>query len=98
MCPDVATPCVKDTREETQMEWEQFVPNSLGLAIHGREFSPTHYRSASSIYTCVANRVMRWQDKLSEDMRMPEGRVVLFTHVQSLQWTNMQQHSCASRQ
>ena len=53
------------------------------LAIEGREFSPTHYRSASSTYTCAANRVVRLQDRLSEDRRMPEGRVVLFTHVQS---------------
>ena len=115
------------------------------MAIQGREFSPTHYRSASSAYTCVANRVVRvarqvvrrhadggrqgvlrivscgcktgcpktcgWrkagcvanrvvrlQDRLSEDMWMAEGRVVLFTHVQSLKWTNMQQHSCASNQ
>ena len=63
-----------------------------------REFSPTQYRSASSAYKCVANRVVRLQDMLSEDMRMPEGRVGLFTHVQLLQWTHMQQHSCASRQ
>ena len=55
-----------------------------GVGRDGREFSPTHYRSASSrAYTCVANnRVVRLQDRLSEDMRMPEGRVVLFTHVQ----------------
>ena len=88
------------TREKRSatMVWEQFVPNWLGLEIKGREFSPTHYRSASSAYTCVANRVVRLQDRLSEDMRMPEGRVVLFTHVQLLQWTHMQQHPCASRQ
>ena len=53
------------TREKriATMDWEQFVPNWLGLAIHGREFSPTHYRSASSTFMCVANRVMRWQDR-----------------------------------
>ena len=70
MCPDVATPCVKDTREEK-------CNNGLGtmcaqltqLAIQGREFSPTHYRSANSAYTCDANRVVRLQDRLSEDMR-----------------------------
>ena len=49
-------------------------------------------------YTCDANRVVRLQDRLSEDMRMPEGRVVLFTHVQLQQWTHVQQHSCTSRQ
>ena len=66
------------------MDWEQFLPTLLGLATQGREFSPTHYRSASSAYTCVANLVVRLQDRLSEDVRMPEGRDVLFTHVQSL--------------
>ena len=66
------------------MDWVQFVPNWLGLVMQGREFSRTHYRSASSTYTCVGNRVVRSRDRLSEDMRMPEGSVVLFTHVQSL--------------
>ena len=38
--------------------------NGLGticaqMAIQGREFSPTHYKSARSAYTCVANRVVR---------------------------------------
>ena len=55
------------------------MPNSLGMAVQGRDFRPTHYRSASSAYTCVANRVMRCQDRLSKDMRIPEGRGVLFT-------------------
>ena len=42
------------------------------------------YKTASNAATCVVNRVMQLQDRLSEDMRMPEGRIVLFTHVQSL--------------
>ena len=53
-----------------------FPTDCMGLAIHGLGFSPTHYRSASSACTCVANRVERLQEELSEDMRMPEGRVV----------------------
>ncbi len=62
--------------------------NGLGticaqLAIQGREFSPTHDRSASSTYTCVANRVLRLRDRLSEDMQMPGGSVVLFTFMRS---------------
>ena len=33
-------------------------------------------------------RIVRLQDRLSEDMRMPD--------VQLLQWTNVRQHSCAN--
>ena len=48
------------------MDWEQC---QTDRGWQGREFSPTHYTSASSAYTCVANRVVRLQDRLSEDMR-----------------------------
>ena len=84
-----------ERREVHQWIGNKLCPTDWG---QGREFSPTHYRSTSSAYTCVANRVVWMQVRLSEDMRTPEGRVVLFTHVRLLQWTHMQQHSCASRQ
>ena len=54
------------------------------MAIEGRDFKPIHYRSISSAYRLAANRVMRLQDMLSEDMRASKDIVVLFTNVQSL--------------
>ena len=66
------------------MDVEQCVANRLGLAVQGRDFSPTHYRSASSANTCAVNRVMQLQDMFVEDMRVSIRRVILFTNVRSL--------------
>ena len=50
------TLCEGHERKEVQ-QWigNKLCPTDWG---QGREFSPTHYRSASSAYTCVANRVV----------------------------------------
>ena len=90
---DGNTLCEGHERRELQ-QWigNNLCPTDWGWKYRDESLVPltSHYRSASSAYTCMANRVVRLQDRLSEDMRMPEGRGVLFTHVQSLQWTHMQ--------
>ena len=73
------------------------------MTIQGQESSPTHYRSASSAYTCVANGVVRFQDMLSEGMRMTESSVALYmySHCNGQTCSNMHAlaviHAVASR-
>ena len=86
MCPHMATSCVGNNLCPIDWGW-QYRDESLLPFTTDWPVAPTRVL-----------RIVRLQDRLSEDMPMPEGRVVLFTHVQLLQWTNVQQRSCASRQ
>ena len=93
------TLCEGHERKEVQ----QWIWNNLCLTDWGWQCGTSVYSHSLQIgqysaYTCVANRVVRLQDRLSEDKRMPDAGFVLFIHVRLLQWTHMQQHSCASRQ
>ena len=65
------TLCEGHERREVQ-QWigNKLCPTDWG---QGREFSPTHYRSASSAYTCVANRVVWLQDRLRKTCGRPKA-------------------------